>query len=283
MAEREKRFEEAERKRLLYVAATRACEMLVVSTWRQGKGKPKGAWSAFDPYIHDDLPEPALPAAVEPPPPLRDLPAEAASFLQRRGERQTVSSRASYSVSPVTRVAHTGPRPAWDRTGRGMSWGRILHRLLDALMREGKLDVRAYAANLLAEEERSAGDLEEIVRTVEGVRASELWKRAAAAPRRLVEVPFALMVRREELGLTDGPAETLLQGAIDLVFEEDGAWTLVDYKSDTVGDKLDELVAFYTPQIAIYRRYWERLTGRPTRAGLFFAETGREVWPEIPR
>jgi ATP-dependent helicase/nuclease subunit A len=164
-----------------------------------------------------------------------------------------------------------------------MSWGRVVHRLLEALMRDGRLDVRVYAANLLAEEERSAGDLEEIVRTVEAVRTSDLWARAAAAPRRLVEVPFALMVGREELGLADGPAETLLQGAIDLVFEQDGTWTLVDYKSDTVGDRLDELVAFYTPQIAIYRRYWERLTGRPTRAGLFFADTGREVWPEVPR
>ena len=115
------------------------------------------------------------------------------------------------------------------------------------------------------------------------MRASDLWKRASAAPRRLVEVPFALMVRRGDLGLADGPAETLLQGAIDLVFEENGAWTLVDYKSDTVGGKLDELVAFYTPQIAIYRRYWERLTGSPTRAGLFFAETGQEVWPEMAR
>ena len=148
-------------------------------------------------------------------------------------------------------------------------------------MRDGKLDVDAYAANLLAEEERSPSDLEELVRTVEAVRGSDLWKRAAAAPRRLVEVPFALMVPREDLGLAEGPAETLLQGAIDLVFEENGAWSLVDYKSDTVGGKLKELVAFYTPQIAIYRRYWERLTGAPTRAGLFFADGGREVWPSI--
>ncbi len=76
-----------------------------------------------------------------------------------------------------------------------------------------------------------------------------------------------------------GPAGR--KGAIDLVFEENGAWTLVDYKSDTVGDKLDELVAFYTPQIDIYRRYWERLTGQPTRAGLFFADGGREAWPTL--
>ncbi len=282
MAEREKRFEDAEKKRLLYVAATRAREMLVVSTWRQGKGKPKGTWSMFDAYIHDELPEPPAAAAAQAPAPLRNLPAEAAAFRQRRRERQETSARASYSVSPVTRIAHVGPRPAWERTGRGMSWGRVLHRLLEALMRDGELDVRAYAVNLLAEEERSAGDLEEIVRTVETVRASELWRRAAAAPRRLVEVPFALMVRREELGIADGPAETLLQGAVDLVFEDADGWTLVDYKSDTVGDNLDELVRFYTPQIAIYRRYWERLTGRPTRAGLLFADTGRVAWAPAP-
>jgi ATP-dependent helicase/nuclease subunit A len=283
MAEREKRFEEAEKKRLLYVAATRAREMLIVSTWRQGKGKPKGPWSAFDAYIHDDLVELAPPAAPPAPPPLRNLPAEAAAFRRRRIEREAESSRASYSVNPVTQIAHVGPRPAWERTGRGMSWGRVLHGLLEALMRDDELDIRAYAANLLAEEDRPAGELDAVVRSAESVRASDLWKRASAAPRRLVEVPFALMVRREELGLADGPAETLLQGAIDLVFEEKGAWTLVDYKSDTVGDKLDELVAFYTPQIAIYRRYWERLTGSPTRAGLFFAETGQEVWPALPR
>jgi ATP-dependent helicase/nuclease subunit A len=284
MSEVEEAFEEAEKTRLLYVAATRAREMLVVSIWKQGKSEnAHGPWSPLAPYLTEDLSEPAPPAAAEPPPPLSKLPEELSAFARRRQERREESARPTYAVTPVTRVAHAGPRPAWERTGRGMSWGRVLHRLLEALMRDGTLDVRAYAANLLAEEERSAGDLEEIVRTVEGVRASELWKRAAAAPRRLVEVPFALMVRREELGLADGPAETLLQGAIDLVFEQDGAWTLVDYKSDTVGNNLEELVAFYTPQIAIYRRYWERLTGRPTRAGLFFAETGREVWPDIPK
>ncbi len=47
MADSEKRFEEAEKKRLLYVAATRAREMLIVSTWRQGKGKPKGPLERF--------------------------------------------------------------------------------------------------------------------------------------------------------------------------------------------------------------------------------------------
>ena len=76
-----------------------------------------------------------------------------------------------------------------------------------------------------------------------------------------------------------GPSDPTVQGAIDLAFEEDSGWTIVDYKSDTVAGNLPELVAFYKPQIELYRSYWEKLTGRPTKAGLFFVQTGEEVWP----
>ena len=68
--------------------------------------------------------------------------------------------------------------------------------------------------------------------------------------------------------------------AIDLLFEDEDGWTLVDYKSDTVGANRCQLVAFYAPQIALYRRYWERLTGARARAGLFFLHTGEVVWPD---
>jgi ATP-dependent helicase/nuclease subunit A len=95
-----------------------------------------------------------------------------------------------------------------------------------------------------------------------------------------VEVPFALHVDSAEIRAAEGPARTLLQGAIDLAFEEDTGWVLVDYKSDTIAGNLEELVAFYSPQIELYRRYWEKLTGRPTAAGLYFVDTGEEVWPD---
>ena len=146
------------------------------------------------------------------------------------------------------------------------------------MMKDEALDVRAYAANLLAEEERTPDDLDEAVRLAQAVARSPLWKRALAAPRRFVEVPFALMVPAADLGADSGPGETLLQGAIDLVFEENGGWVVVDYKSDAVGSNLSELANFYRPQVAHYRRYWEKLSGRPTKAGLYFIETGDEVW-----
>jgi ATP-dependent helicase/nuclease subunit A len=159
-----------------------------------------------------------------------------------------------------------------------MEWGRLVHRLLEARMRDPALETRAYAENLLRGEERDAKELEELLDLVAAVEASPLWRRALASPRRLVEVPFAVSVPSAELGLAAPPQETLLQGAIDLAFEEEGVWIVVDYKSDVVSGNLGQLVDFYRPQVDHYRRYWERLTGQKTKAGLYFLSSGEEVW-----
>lgn len=274
----EKEFDEAENRRLLYVGSTRAKEMLVVSLKKSKDERASGPWAELATHVAVELPRPA-PAAPPETPALRDPAAELEAFRARRAERRARSSVPSLAAVSVTDIAHAADAaPQRERTGRGMEWGRIIHGLLEAVMREPSVDLRRYAENLFAEEERPEVDLEEAVRRIEAVRDSPLWRRALAAKRRLVEVPFALMVESREIGLAEGPSETLLSGAIDLLFEEEDGWTLVDYKSDRVAANLPALVAFYEPQIRHYRRYWERLTGRPTRAGLFFVETGEEAW-----
>ena len=120
----------------------------------------------------------------------------------------------------------------------------------------------------------------EVLRVAASVTSSELWKRAKRAVRRFVEVPFEILVSREELGLSEGPADVLLRGAMDLVFEENGEWFIVDWKSDTVGANMEALIAHYAPQVRIYREYWERLTRRPARAGLYFMDNGHLEWLE---
>jgi ATP-dependent helicase/nuclease subunit A len=267
--------------------------MLVVSTWKQGKGAAKGVWSAFDTRLKEELAEgPALelPEAVAP-----DFAAALAEFRAARAARLSSCSAPTYAVASVTALAHaSGEKPAWESTGRGLTWGRVLHAVLEAAMREdesAQLPLALVAANALAEEERPPGELPEVLRVVEAVRASPLWKRARAARRRLVEVPFALRVPPEEIGRSSigagagAPSDALLQGAIDLVFEEDDGWVLVDYKSDAVTPKnRAQLVKFYEPQVEMYRRYWEKLTGKPTRAGIFFVQGGETVWmdPSTP-
>ena len=283
MEQLEKQFDEAENKRLLYVGATRAKDLLVVSLKTARDGKVSGAWADFAPQLSVDLPQP--PPETPGADPSRDRPSpDLAAFEHRRAESGRLCAGPTYAVASVTALAHgaAGPAPFRRDTGRGMEWGRIIHRLLEALMRDPSLDARAFAANLYAEEERAEDDLEEAVRLARAVCDSPLWRRALAAKRRLIEVPFALTVASAELGGTEGPNETLLTGAIDLLFEEDAGWTLVDYKSDRIDGNLAALSDWYGPQIRHYRRYWERLTGRPARAGLFFVETGQEVWLDDP-
>ena len=280
MQVREGEFDAAEMTRLLYVAATRARDMLVVSIWKQGKSEnAQGPWSALAPFLAEEFPDAAPRAAEETPPELPSLAGELAAFRAEAGRRRAAGAAPTYAVATVTDVAHAmGEKPAWESTGRGMSWGRVLHGALEAAMRDPKLDLRLHAANLLAAEERAPGEVDEVVRAVESARVSPLWARAMAARRRLVEVPFALPVARAEAGLRDGPEAIVLQGVIDLVFEEEDGWILVDYKSDTVTEaNRPALVEFYAPQIALYRRYWEKLTGRPTRAGLLFLATSELV------
>jgi ATP-dependent helicase/nuclease subunit A len=276
MAAVERAFDEAEKKRLLYVAATRARDMLVVSIWKQGRSEnAQGPWCALDSLLTDDLPEAGPSPPAPPPAPPDELGASLDAFRAQRRQRRAVSAAPTYAVVSVTDVAHAGEKPAWERTGRGMSWGRVLHGVLEAAMRGPKTDLRLLAANILAEEERPPGDLEDILRIVEGVRASPLWKRALGAKTRLAEVPFSLPVDPSELALPGAPPSTVLQGAIDLAFEETDGWVLIDYKSDTVtADNRAALEAYYAGQIGLYRRYWEALTGRPTQAGLYFLDTG---------
>jgi ATP-dependent helicase/nuclease subunit A len=277
MQEAERAFEQAETVRLLYVGATRAEEMLVVSIKRTAAGKASGPWAALDRFLPAALSAPDPPVPADATPPTR-LAADAETARVERARRLAAASRPTHAVVAVTSVAHGGEKPAWESTGRGMSWGRVLHGALEAAMRDPRLDLRLHAANLLAAEERPPDELEEVLRVVEAVRGSALWKRAQAARRRLVEVPFALEVPRSDLGLDAGPDPVLLQGTIDLAFEEEDGWMLVDYKSDTASHGLDSLVRFYTPQVRIYRRYWEQLTGRPTRAGLYFISAEETVW-----
>jgi ATP-dependent helicase/nuclease subunit A len=278
--QREKEFLDREGERLLYVAATRAREGLVVSLRRNQTGKIGGPWASFAPHVPRHLPT----AGIADSPSSYSGRTEAARALEefraRRRERFAASAAPSYATASVTALAHAAgqPRPFAVATGRGMSWGSVLHRVLEASMRDPSLDLEAYAANVLAEEDRPALDLPEVLRTVAGVRESDLWKRALRARRCLVEVPFALPVDSTELGLRPSPAITVLQGAIDLVFEEEDGWVLIDYKSDTIDGNRDALLEFYEPQIVQYQRRWRTLTGRETRAGLYFIQTGETVW-----
>jgi ATP-dependent helicase/nuclease subunit A len=89
------------------------------------------------------------------------------------------------------------------------------------------------------------------------------------------EWAFNLCLNREPL--------MLVQGVIDCCFMEDGAWVLIDYKTDFVQDE-QAVFERYGPQLQLYRRALEEITGIPVKENvIFLLRTARGLCPQDPR
>ncbi len=277
MQQIEQAFKDAEKKRLLYVAATRAKDMLIVGFHRSNKGV-SGAWRELARHVNAPLVD-----QNETPPTATAIPPAAPAFsaaVETMTARFEAARESSYSVLPITKIAHGNHAElvrAEEGLGKGTSWGRVLHRLFEAMLRDETLNIRLYAGNLLKDEERDAVELAEVMRVVEAVQSSPLWQRVKSAGERYMEVPFALNVARRTVGI-DEDGDTLLHGTIDLVFRESERWFIVDYKSDSTKGRLVSLVTYYAPQVRHYARFWSQLTNQETEAGLFFVDGCIEHW-----
>ncbi|MDD3213241.1 MAG: PD-(D/E)XK nuclease family protein, partial [Eubacteriales bacterium] len=111
---------------------------------------------------------------------------------------------------------------------------------------------------LMTGEERDLTDARSIV----GFLRSPCGRQALAADTLRREWSFNLLLPERD-GL-------IVQGIIDLCYQTDGQWSLVDYKTDRVADA-DALWALYSEQIALYRRALAEATGIPVRDATLFS------------
>ncbi|MCR4295643.1 MAG: PD-(D/E)XK nuclease family protein, partial [Elusimicrobia bacterium] len=239
-AAKERPFDQAEETRLLYVAATRAAEMLVVG---RGTGT-KGPWKALDAALVG-APELAIP----PPSDVdekweADVTAKArVKATTKRDAAHAAAREASWSASSVTAEARHIAKLARDAEGAdddptrvvtadtrerradaGMAWGTLVHGLLEHAMRHDSVneaDLRRLALWLTVETPELRLIIDEAIATVAEVMQSEFWKTAKSAEH-LVETPFAVKTSKRDV----------LFGMIDLMFQGKDGWKLVDYKTD---------------------------------------------------
>ncbi|GAB6064372.1 UvrD-helicase domain-containing protein [Deferrisoma palaeochoriense] len=265
----ETQYRDAEERRLLYVAATRAGQVLVISR-PQGKAASGSAWKELLEFVDDELP----PAGLDLPPPARrrvdpDPRGERRAVARALGGLQRAATP-TWTRRPVTSLVDTPP-PARAGPGRGAAWGTAVHRALERLG-AGRPLPDPVLRRILEEEGLDPERAGELRALVDAVRGSPLWERAARSPERLAEAPFAVNLAGS------GEAPDLVEGVVDLAFREDGGWVLVDYKTDEVGEDPAPWVAHYGPQLRAYARAWERLTGEPVReTRLLFVHGLREV------
>jgi len=263
---------EAERKRLLYVAFTRARKRLVLSLFRDLSLSRTGEvrdslertvlgqvmaglqgvdGSLFGTATGDVTPLPRRTAQGE-----LTFPPEAAPQLEAlAARRRRVADTASRPLRRAGEKESPEDLPAPDRervaAGRALAVGIAVHEAMEKLLSGQAPDVDA----LEMPAEDAAGEAAEVRRLVRTLLAHGLTARALSARRRFVELPLLY---------DDGGV--LVEGKIDLLFEEADGYTIVDWKTDRVDSEehRQALERLYAPQLEAYARGLRAVLGEAT-------------------
>ena len=135
---------------------------------------------------------------------------------------------------------------------------------------------RLRQKRLLSDKEAAAVD----ANAIRKLFASPLGQRMLTAEHREREFKFSLLCDAGDYFPGAEGEQVLLQGVVDCCFEENGALTVVDYKTDAVRteEELSARAAYYEGQLRAYAAALRRIFGKPVREGvLYFLSCGKEV------
>lgn len=271
--EEEGKYSSAEKDRLMYVASTRAKQLLVISSYPYSES----VWSLFEQYLMD-TPELEGTEVISPKQTLDDAhitPKDCKDAIARFEKMAGNTTAPTYELACVTGLKDDAMQPGWSKEGKGMGWGRVIHRALEALGRGiDNKDLEPFMVSALKEEGLDQKMKEEAMAAVTRISEFAFWKEVRAAEQRLFEVPFSCRVSPTDG--SKGAEYAILSGTIDLAYKTKDGWVIVDYKTDTVSGNLDDFVEYYAPQVKAYRKHWEEITGeKVARAGLYFTKENR--------
>jgi len=277
IAPRERLMREAERKRLVYVAATRARDILVIPK----VGKPDDRWifskllgqahsptvveqALHTPQQHADWFDAAAPGGITSPEHVTQRDVELSRIWN---ERAIEASRRRLPPSAFTQAA--SPRLLWGKKGRfGTVFGETVHVAIGLALQAGKLaeDAVRSAAVRTALNAHVPEAIEDVVRALATLRA--LGISVGEGSYRL-EYPVA--------GLA--PGGDLVAGYVDLVVEAAEGFVVLDFKTDAPPETEELILPKYLDQVCGYAGVLEQaLSTGPIRAGLLFTADGGVRW-----
>lgn len=158
--------------------------------------------------------------------------------------------------------------------------GTLMHKVLQkiGLRQKSAAEVKAFAEGMAQQgmiDDATHVDTDAIARFL----GSSLAARARSSVRCLAEAPFCLGVRAEDVGVADSSEPVVVQGVVDMCFIEDGAWVIIDYKTDRIdAASADAAAQKYTVQLDLYAKALTAITGMPVKErNIYFLETGQAV------
>jgi ATP-dependent helicase/nuclease subunit A len=275
-----------EYRRLLYVAMTRAAEVLIICAAQGLNGKPADCWYdlVFNALSPQATKEPGHEAQGEvwrwrrdaggPQPPSPPRPRPAAAIKLPDWLTRDAPSLAPGMLRPSSAHHAETIRAAGSRLANGqeqaLERGRILHRLAQALP-ELAMERRAEAARhyvdahapVLDDEERS-----KLTTEILGLLSDPSFA-TLFGPQTRAEVPLVGRFAR------NGRPDLVVSGQVDLIATTPGGLLVVDLKTDRPAPKeLAKVPPGYVTQLALYTAVLARICpGQNLRAGLLFTET----------
>jgi ATP-dependent helicase/nuclease subunit A len=282
----EERREEAESARLLYVAATRAGELLVVPRVPETKrtSKERSYYHLLEPGLaggdgaglveHRTLS--GLPPLTGSPRPFRKKPRtggarERGRWIEKRENLVRRAARTEALITPSGEAEHEAVPAFGGGVGRGEEgrlFGLAFHHLMETVdpSAESVTDsiVRAAAERFRLAEANVLGSL------AERILRSNLLAEARSSEHLHREIPFTL--------LRDG---FVVEGRIDLMYKIGETWRIVDYKTDDLPPEgIDSRFEAYRRQGILYALAASRIVDEPVESVfLFFVRSGevREI------
>ncbi|MCI0784013.1 MAG: UvrD-helicase domain-containing protein [Chloroflexi bacterium] len=289
----ESAHDEAEMGRLLYVAATRGRDHLIVSLYHRKSQRTSCAQRliAHGAQVHaPELAEAPTVAAISGSR-LAGLTVELPDGLDREGlkaERAalvtTATTRRFTSATAIKRKVddrlvdeereRTDASEPWSRGRAGTRLGRAVHAAIQSLPLnpdDGMIEAFCRAQAVAEAIPHREAEVRRLVTWV--VRESDAWGRAVAATRAIREAPFAL---RQD--------DAVLEGFVDLLIETDDGIELIDWKTDAVpAEAVEERLRQYELQAGLYVHGVQTATGRPvTSVTYVFASAKVEASPGEP-
>lgn len=225
-------------------------------------------------------------------------PIDLGAYLDMRDQVFQQLCRPTYAEATVTGLTKSiGDTPEWSATGRGQSFGSVIHKGLEAVGKGLPMsELPEYVQYLCQVEGVAEKDATDALPIIQEILNSELWQRSLRAKRRLFEIPIMMVMSKtmsypateQTMSETAAVALThqsnnggnlLVKGVIDFAFEEDDGWVIVDFKTDQLDEsKLEQFVGFYAPQVQAYAKAWSETFGyRVNEAGLYFVSLRRFV------
>ena len=298
------RMESAENKRLLYVACTRAADLLILSgktgdrggwldeilaAWQVGLIGPEEEDLAYDGFtlhlmrpayqpiqaVDENLQVASSPGLAEMPILAQPLP----PFISERHIAVTHLQRALAEDSGEMAALRPAVRSTQVENGQARApaylLGRLVHRLMAnwenlALSRielESRLIALARAEGI-SHPEAIHHAVGRVLKMIDQFKQTGLYEEIDSAVQRSSEVPFTLSTPNGQL-----------HGVIDLLFQDrKGQWHLVDWKTDWFPEgELEAQALAHRPQVAIYAAAVRKLLQVEPLARVCFMAVGGRV------